>query len=369
MFRSLPRRIVLLTLSITLACLSQAKAQNVGRLPAPTVTAASYTSGSSLAAYPTGSPGSQVSVVPGLNDDGTPCNCRTGAGGYPCKGPCQKCIMGVDCQGNCGAEARWRDMRPIPFDQYGPGGYAGPSRYAHLGVYRLRPNDQLQIIYLITRRQDSGEYRLAPGDELLIESMADPDLLRGTLERGLVIQPDGTITVRLIGQIHAAGLTVAQLRKVLEQKYLKLYDEPSIDVTPVKVNTLAEDIRNAVGGAGGLNQQALDVTVQPDGKIRLPGIGGVCVQGLSLARSEKGNQPALQRSGGWARGRAHPDSAGRPFRVRSWSSRPTKPYPASGADHRAGRHFGCGRASRGSQHAASGDFQAGRGLAFDLNHA
>ncbi|OYP32943.1 polysaccharide biosynthesis/export family protein [Rhodopirellula sp. MGV] len=215
------------------------------------------------------------------------CGCRNVPGGYPCPSGCPKCMSGVDCADQCGAEARWKDMRPMDFGAYGPGGYAGPSRYAHLGVYRLRPGDQLQVFYLITRRQNQGEYRLAPGDQVLIESVADQDLQRGTLDRGLVIQPDGTITVRLLGQVHAAGMTVSQLREVLEEKYKKLYDEPSIDVTPVVVNKLAEDIRNAVGGASGLQQQALTVTVMPDGKIRLPGIGGICVQGFSLPELKK----------------------------------------------------------------------------------
>lgn len=212
----------------------------------------------------------------------TECGCRNVPGGYPCKSGCTKCMMAVDCQTQCGQEARWRDMAPMPFGAYGPGGYAGPSRYAHLSEYRLRPNDELQVIYLITRRQAQGEYRFSPGDEVMIESVADVDLQRGTLERGLAIQPDGTITVRLIGQVHAAGLTVEQLRSTLETRYKRLYDEPAIDVTPVKTDTLAEDIRNAVGGQSGLQQQALFVTVMPDGKIRLPGIGGLCVQGFSL---------------------------------------------------------------------------------------
>lgn len=217
----------------------------------------------------------------------TDCGCRNVPGGYPCRGGCEKCMLAVDCQDHCGAEGRWQDMRPFPFDAYGPGGYAGPSRFAHLSVYRLRPGDQLQVIYLITRRQNKGEYRLTPGDEVLIESVADEDLKRGSLDRGLVIQPDGTITVRLLGQVPAAGLTIRQLRTVLETKYKKLYDEPTIDVTPVKTNTLAEDIRNAVGGQSGLQQQALNVTVMPDGKIRLPGIGGLCVQGFSLPELKK----------------------------------------------------------------------------------
>jgi len=173
-------------------------------------------------------------------------------------------------------------MRPMPFNSYGPGGYAGPARLAHLSEYRLRPGDELQLIYLITRRQEAGAYRLTPGDEILIESVADEDLDRGTLESGLKVQPDGTITVRLLGEVHAAGLTIAQLREVLDDQYAQYYEEPSIDVTPVKTNTLAEDIRNAVGGQSGFNQQSITVDVTPDGKIRLPGIGEICVQGFTL---------------------------------------------------------------------------------------
>ncbi len=222
-----------------------------------------------------------------VTDDGIPCACRNVPGGYPCGTGCQNCMMAVDCQTCTGEEARWRDMYPMAFNAYGPGGYAGPARMAHLSQYRLRPGDQLLVTYLITRRQSSGEYHLAPGDEVLIESVADEDLDRGTLERGLEIQPDGTITVRLLGQVHAGGLTIAQLREVLEEQYKKYYDEPAIDVTPVRTNRLAEDIRNAVGGQSGLQQQAFTTTVMPDGKIRLPGIGELCIQGFSLNELKK----------------------------------------------------------------------------------
>jgi len=212
----------------------------------------------------------------------TDCSCRNIPGGFPCSGGFQPCIRGVDCASTCGPEATWENMRPLDFNSYAHGGYAGPARLAHLSHYRLRPRDQLQVIYLITRRQGSGAYRLEVGDEVLIESVSDADLTRGTLLNGLKIQPDGTITVRILGQVHAAGLTVDALRSQLEKEYTRYYEDPTIDVTPVKTNTLAEDIRNAVGGQSGLNRQAIDVVVMPDGKVRLPGIGEVCVQGLTL---------------------------------------------------------------------------------------
>lgn len=211
------------------------------------------------------------------------CGCGQTHPAEACPGGCQPCIQGVDCSTCTGAEARWSDMKPMNFQAYGQGEYAGPPRLAHLAEYRLRPNDEIQLIYLITRRQTGGEYRMTVGDEVLIESISNEDLQRGTLESGLQIQPDGTITVRLLGQVHAAGLTVDQLRRLLEKKYQRFYNEPAIDVTPVKTNTLAEDIRNAVGGQSGLQQQAVTVRVSPDGKIRLPGVGAVCVQGLSLS--------------------------------------------------------------------------------------
>ncbi len=227
-------------------------------------------------------PSSAVSLDPARlqTDD---CGCRNTPGGYPCTGACQPCIRAVDCACRCGAESTWEDLRPTDFNAYAHGGYAGPSRLAHLSEYRLRPGDQLQVIYLITRRQIGGAYRFEVGDEVLIESITNPDLARGTLLNGLQIQPDGTITAVLIGRVHAAGLTADALRKQLEEQYAKFYDSPSIDVTPVKTNTLAEDIRNAVGGQSGLSRQSIDVVVMPDGKVRLPGIGEVCVQGFSLS--------------------------------------------------------------------------------------
>ncbi|TWU40348.1 Polysaccharide biosynthesis/export protein [Novipirellula aureliae] len=216
----------------------------------------------------------------------TRCDAAIGDGAG-CGGACHSCMMGVDCQDGCGGESRWSDFRPMSFSSYGPGGYAGPSRLAHLNEYRLRPGDAVEVFYLITRMQPSGMYRLTPGDSILIESLTNEELTRGTLENGLTIQPDGTVSVRLLGPIRAAGMSVTQFKEALNEAYLELYDKPDIDVTPIETNRLAEDIRAAVGGQSGFNQQSVRVVVMPDGMIRLPGIGAVNVQGFSLSEMKR----------------------------------------------------------------------------------
>ena len=175
-------------------------------------------------------------------------------------------------------------MYPIDFGPYAQGEYAGPSRLSHMREYRVRVGDTIQFAYVLARTQMREAYRLSVGDQLIIDSLADAEVLKlGTFENGLEIQPDGTIIVKLLGPVHAAGLTISQLRSQLEEKYKKFYNEPGIDVIPVKTNILLEDIRNAIGGASGLNEQAVNRIVTPDGNIALPKIGAVCVQGLTLA--------------------------------------------------------------------------------------
>ena len=84
----------------------------------------------------------------------------------------------------------------------------GPARTRHVPVYRLRVDDQLEFIYRLTREETKKPYKLNVGDTIRFESLTDKNL-----DRDLVIQPDGTITLRLLGQVRAAGRTVEHLRK------------------------------------------------------------------------------------------------------------------------------------------------------------
>ncbi len=199
-------------------------------------------------------------------------------------GRCQPHTLAIDCADNCGQAQCWADLHPYLFQPLAHGEYLGPTRLPATLDYRIRVGDQLRFIFIDSPARSLDSYRLMVGDEIQIESITDAAIRRGDLVagRGLTIQPDGKITVSLVGQIHAAGLTIPQLRHNLEVAYKAYNREPSIDVTPIKTNSLKTSILNSVDarfGAGGQNY--IDF-VHPDGTVRLPKVGAICVQGMTL---------------------------------------------------------------------------------------
>jgi polysaccharide export outer membrane protein len=204
-------------------------------------------------------------------------------GVVPCQalGPAAPCpIRAVDCSDcNCGRRRHgWEHARLIAWQLYAQGEYVGHERLPHVQEYRLRVDDQLDMIYRVTRDENTKPYKLNVGDEVRVESFTDP-----ALNRDLIIQPDGTITLRLLGQVHATGRTVPQLRDILEELYKKYYKVPAITVTPLKVNTKLEDLRATVDRRYGFGGQSQVVRVTPEGTISLPALGCVPAQGLTLA--------------------------------------------------------------------------------------
>ena len=197
-------------------------------------------------------------------------------------GPAAPCpICAVDCS-TCNCCQGWESARMIAWQAYAQGEYVGHFRLPHVNEYRLRVDDQLDLIYRLTREETSTPYKLNVGDEIQVESFTDAEL-----DRGLLVQPDGTVTLRLLGQVHATGLTVTQLRDDLEQRYKKYYNVPAITVTPLRVNTKLEDLRAAVDRRAGIGGQSQLARVTPEGTIALPALGSVFVQGLTLDEARK----------------------------------------------------------------------------------
>lgn len=186
--------------------------------------------------------------------------------------------MGVDCGQGCGRyEPGWNDARPIPWQALVQGEYVAPPRLPHVPVYLIRVGDQIDFVFRRKREMSPAAYRLNVGDKIRVESMIDEKI-----NRELVIQLDGTITLPPAMQVRAAGRTIEQLTKELEERYKALYAVPAITVTPIDTEVRLQDLLSAVDarfGQGGLSQ---GTTVTPEGTIQLPGIGSVAVQGLSL---------------------------------------------------------------------------------------
>lgn len=190
--------------------------------------------------------------------------------------PCPRCAVdGSVCDPR--RWGGWERARMISWERFAQGEYVGLARTAHVPEYRLRVDDELEIVYRLTRDETTKPYRLNVGDQIRIESASDP-----TLNRDVLIQPDGTITVLLLGQVKATGFTVEQLRQRLEEMYRRYYRVPAITVTPLLVNSKLEDLRATVDRRTGEGGQSQRVRVTPEGTISLPGVGSVRAQGLTL---------------------------------------------------------------------------------------
>ena len=201
-------------------------------------------------------------------------------------GACQPCTVAIDCLDSCGGATRqdWRGLHRYNFQPLGQGEYLGPVRLPATTDYRVRVGDELRFIYILAHQVLADSFTLQVGDELQIDSIADASLRLGDVVqgRGVQIQSDGMLYLRMIGPVRAAGLTIPQLRRTLEAAYKDKIITPAIDIIPIKTNTLLEEIRSSVIARVGLTGQSFIDSVHPDGTLRLPKAGPICVQGMTL---------------------------------------------------------------------------------------
>jgi polysaccharide export outer membrane protein len=167
----------------------------------------------------------------------------------------------------------------IPWDVFAQGEYVGPARLPHVHEYRLRVDDLLDFVFRLTGSVTPGSYRFNVGDVIRVESLTAEELAHPEV----IVEPDGMITLRMLGPVRAAGRTSQELRTNLDELYKQNgFEDPTMTVTPVKLNTTLEELRATIDsryGAGGQQRQS---RVTPEGTIQLPALGSVPVQGLTL---------------------------------------------------------------------------------------
>jgi protein involved in polysaccharide export with SLBB domain len=76
------------------------------------------------------------------------------------------------------------------------------------------------------RPQPGTSYAIAPADSLVITSYYHPEL-----KQTVTIQPDGRVSLLLLGEVTAAGKTPAQLAKELTRAYSKYLNDVEMTVT------------------------------------------------------------------------------------------------------------------------------------------
>ena len=227
----------------------------------------------------------QVQWLGGLIGNGG--NCDTGACG-DC-GSCSngdfsqggKSLFGVNSSSSSGLkrESGWANAGSVPWEAFGFGEYIGPHRAPHVGEYRLRVDDQLEFVYLLTREKSMEPYQLYVGDVIQISSAIDSSLS----QEELTVLSDGTISLSLIGRVRVAGKTVSDLQRELNDRYTKYVKNPAIVVQVTESDTPLRDLIQSVDATAGQGGQVRQATVSPDGTVQLPLVGSVPAIGLTLA--------------------------------------------------------------------------------------
>jgi polysaccharide export outer membrane protein len=200
--------------------------------------------------------------------------------------PCETCtddnfrvMQGVHSgTPGCSQEPSWQQQRPLPFQHYGQGEYVGPARAAHTPEYRIRVDDTIQFIYRLTLEELSRPYTLQVGDTLRVDSITNAEL-----NREVIVQPDGSISLLMLGPVRASRRGVKELQQDLDEKYRAAgVRNPALTVSPLKINSKLENLRAAVDNRFFSGGQGLQQRVMPDGFVRLPWVDNVPAQGLTL---------------------------------------------------------------------------------------
>jgi protein involved in polysaccharide export with SLBB domain len=90
---------------------------------------------------------------------------------------------------------------------------------------RTIPNNPAQAGFAPTKVQRPPEYRMQPGDEMDIKFFFNPEL-----DQTVLVRPDGKISLPVVDDVQAAGLTPSELDALLTQIYGQEIRKPLLTV-------------------------------------------------------------------------------------------------------------------------------------------
>lgn len=150
-------------------------------------------------------------------------------------------------------------------------------------------------------QEKTDSYVIGPADVVTISVWKEP-----TLSGNALVRPDGMISMALVGEIHAAGLTPLQLSGQIADRLKKFVQSPVVSVVVAEihsktVNLLGEvtkkgpveltsgmTLLDAIGAAGGLtefaNEKKIYILRDENGtRIRIPAHYKQALKGVSNA--------------------------------------------------------------------------------------
>ena len=152
---------------------------------------------------------------------------------------------------------------------------------------------------------DKDQYKIGAGDELFISVWKEPDLVRT-----VPVRPDGKITMPLVGDIQASGLTPHELETSLTKQLSSYVSSPSVTVTvqgvhsqkfnivgqvqkpgTYELNGPPSTVLDAIAMAGGLRDFAKEKKIyilrfnQDGSQVKLPFNYKEVIKGQNMAQN------------------------------------------------------------------------------------
>lgn len=184
------------------------------------------------------------------------------------------------CSGdNRGFELAWGEDKPVYFDELTQEQRDAAATAITNGLlrgtqsYQLKPGDHVEVMYRIDNRA-LRPYQIGIGDELDIDFQFDR-----SLNRIMVVRPDGVVSLPGKGEIRALGTRPLDLARDMGKRYADIAQEPVITVSVRKFTTPTDELADVVRtGTEGRSRAAI---VRPDGIVDLPLATGIQATGLT----------------------------------------------------------------------------------------
>jgi polysaccharide export outer membrane protein len=123
------------------------------------------------------------------------------------------------------------------------GALAAISTNAHNPSIKAQPDNKLSVVkggaatnspadLAVKSATDDPNYVIGPDDELIISVWKEPDI-----SRTVPVRPDGKISLALLNDVQAMGLTPMQLGFAITEKLKNFISEPQVTVIVTRINS------------------------------------------------------------------------------------------------------------------------------------